>query len=286
MMTSDSQSSGRGRPGSPGAGRAREAAGTGPERRIRTHRELPSGRAVVGALLVSLAAVATYLVARGSDRAPSSTFVVATRELAPGDVLEPSDLAVVALDLPPAVAAAAFEQPHELHAAVTRGPVAAGSLLTTAVVAIDARAAHAGHDAVGSDALGRDAAGDEPGGAGAPAERYREVSFAVPSARALMGDLEPGDRVDVVSTFDARTTVVVQRAVVLAASAGGDDAMVMSDEVVVTLALDDAADALAVAHGAAVGELTVLRSTRAGDELPEAVGATVEVTAPTTGAGA
>lgn len=244
MVTMDLQRPSRKSSGTVAPPGAHEVADASPPRRIRVRRELPSGRAVVGALLVTTAAVATFVVARDDDAAPTTTYVVATRDLAPGALLGPSDLGVVALDLPIEVAASAFTDPDDVLAAVTRGPVAAGGLLTGAVVAAEGI----------TDGEGE--------------ARYREVSFAVPSARALLGGLVPGDRVDVVATLDERSTVLVQHALVLGATRGGDDALVVSDDVVITLALEDGADALAVAHGAAVGELTVLRSTRADDELP------------------
>jgi hypothetical protein len=87
----------------------------------------------------------------------------------------------------------------------------------------------------------------------------------------------------VVSADDHSTVVLVQHALVLDASGTDADALVVSDDVVITLALPSAADALAVAHGGAHGELTVIRSTRAEDDLPERYPATTSSTPGSTG---
>lgn len=236
---------------SPGVGDT-VAGGTGPRtgafgppagRRIRTRRELPSRRAALGALLVTASAAAAFAVANAGDGAPSTRYVVTSRALPPGSVLGPADVRLVALDLPADQAASALTDAAVLDGAVLRGPVAAGALLTDAVL--------------------------QPAGAGAELRTYREVSFAVPRARALLGDLAPGDRVDVVATVEDRSAVLVQRALVIDADGSSDD-LLAGDDVVITLALTDGTDALAVVHGAAAGSLTVLRSTRATDELPAA----------------
>ncbi len=197
---------------------------------------------MLGALLVATAALLTYLAAARSDQRPTTGYVVAAHDHAPGRILAPGDLAVVTMELPAQQAATVYGDPAPLVGAVLRGPVAAGALLSATLV--------------------------EPAADGTTVERFREVSFSLPRARALLGNLQPGDRVDVLATVDERTAVLVQQALVLGASGSGGDGLVVSDDVVVTLALPDGADALALAHGAAVAELTVLRSTRAVDELP------------------
>ncbi len=224
-----------------------------PRRTIRTHRELPSSRAVVGGLLVAAAALSTFVVARGGDSAPTTRYVVAARELAPGTVIGPADLALVALDLPAAQAGSAFQGPAALLGGAARGPVAQGGLLTNSVIQPNPASAGQG----------------DPTGVHQALLRFREVSFAVPRARALLGDLLPGDRVDVVAASEDTTVVLVQQALVVATSAAREDTLVLSDDVVITLALTDGAEALAVAHGAATAELTVLRSTRATDRLAD-----------------
>lgn len=68
-----------------------------------------------------------------------------------------------------------------------------------------------------------------------------------------------------VAASDERSEVLVQQALVVATSSESESALVVSDDVVITVALPDAAAAMALSHGAAVAELTVLRSTRASE---------------------
>lgn len=245
--------------GAPGAVRVAPPHGSGGDlgvRSVRRRRDLPSSRAVVGALLVTAAAVLTFVLA-GGDEGPTQRYVVAARALQPGEVLEGRDLTTVVVDLPAEVAASAYDDPAVLGQAVVRGPVAAGSLLTSSAVQLRPAALAA-----------TDRPTTEGSAAGEVAEgRFREVSFAVPRARALLGELAPGDLVDVLSADGERTEVLVQQALVLDTSSAADGALVLDDDVVITIALADGRDALAVAHGAAVGELSVLRSTRAEDRL-------------------
>ncbi len=215
-------------------------------RSIGVGRPLPSGRAVLGALLVTVAALTAFLTARGGDGEPSERYLVAARPLAPGEILAAADVVAVPMDLPGPQASSAFTATESVVGSATRGPVAAGALLTDAVL--------------------------EPSSEGAVSPstgHYREISFAVPRARALLGNLVPGDRVDVVASEDTSSVVLVQQALVVAVSSGSDDALVLSEDVVITLALTGAQEALAVAHGAAVNELTVIRSTRATDRLAD-----------------
>lgn len=198
---------------------------------------------MLGALLITGAAVAAYATAAGGEDAPRVRYAVAAHELAPGALLSADDVTLVAIDLPVEQAASAFLDPAALEGAVSRGPIAAGAIVTTA------------------DVSPLSGVADQP-------TTSRDVSFSVPRARALLGALEPGDRVDVVSSVDDVTEVLVQRALVIATSAEADRSLVVSDDLVITLALPTGAEALAVAHGAAAGELTVLRSTRATDALP------------------
>ncbi len=168
---------------------------------------------MIGALLVTAAAVLAFVASSGGNDGPRERFVVATRDLAPGDLLTAQDLALAVVDLPPAMAASAQRNPVRLEGAVLRGPVAAGSLLTAAVVGLD----DAGPD-------------------GTAAWRYRELSFALPRSRALSGNLDRGDRIDVLATINEHTEVLVQRALVLGTSNRSDNALLASEDVVLTVA--------------------------------------------------
>ena len=251
MLVDDSRVANRSRRSSrsaraPGAGR-RDG------RVIAPMRGLPNGRAVLGGLLVSLAALGSYLVAQGGGDDQLASYVVAGRDLAPGAALSQADLQLVSLDLPPDQARGTFATVASLTGAVMRGPLQAGAVVT-------------------ASAVDRPASGAATDTSGAPAQTtpaYRELALDLPAARAVGGDLRPGDRVDVVATADAASHVLVQQALVVGADGGNDGSPLGGSEVSVTLALPDAAAALAVAHGAAAAELTLLRSTRATEPLPD-----------------
>jgi hypothetical protein len=85
----------------------------GPQRRIRRSRRLPGSRAVVGALLVTAAAVGVFAAYVDATGEPSTRYVVAQDELPIGTLLtsqlvrDTSLFALVPMDLPPEVAARA-----------------------------------------------------------------------------------------------------------------------------------------------------------------------------------
>ncbi|MDQ1375242.1 MAG: hypothetical protein QOJ09_2580 [Actinomycetota bacterium] len=216
--------------------RAEESNGNGHElgRVIRRRTALPGGRAVVGGFLVALAATAVFAAYTHATTRPESSYVVARHALAPGRHLTRADLALVPMRVPNGIA---FRSARPLLGATVIGPVGAGELIQPAAVLA---------------------------GRGQPAER--QLSVPIDSARAVSGDLRPGDRVDVAATFgsgpDAYTSFVVRGAQVLARQQAGGTLGNHSSEVLV-LALPSATDALAVAHAISVGQLTIVRATGA-----------------------
>lgn len=204
---------------------------------VRRRRPLPGGRAVVGGLLVAAAAVGVFAAYADATAGPRDRYVVAARDLAPGARLTGADLALRPIDLPAPLSGRAFRDEGSLVGAMVVGPVAAGELVQAGAVV------------------------RPEGGAGT-----REVSFAVPRARALGGRLAGGERVDVVATYgtgaEAVTVSVVRGALVVGVDAGRGPLGEQGD-VVLTLAVDRAVDAMAVAHAARAGEVAVVRATGA-----------------------
>ncbi|MBK9181094.1 MAG: hypothetical protein IPM45_16315 [Acidimicrobiales bacterium] len=208
-----------------------------PARAARTlgrRRRRPSGRAVLGGLLVAVSAVGIFLAAGGRGT-PGQPYVVAARSLPPGTLLRASDLVTARLDLPRGFDGRVFADTAALEGAVTVAPLAAGDLVQASSVV----------------------AGAAPGS--------YELSLALDGDRAVDGRLAPGDRVAVVATYGtgdgAYSLTVVERALVvgvdsLDGSLGGAGSTV-------TLALPAAADGVAVAHAARAGEVTLLRATAA-----------------------
>lgn len=200
---------------------------------------LPGGRAVVGALLVAIALVGTFAAYSGATADHRQTYVVASRDLKEGNRLTASDLELASMDLPAAgVARRAFTNSRALLGAVLTAPLARGELI---------QASHVVAKLSGSGLL--------------------EVSVPVDLARSVGGRLVPGDEVDVVATFgtgtDSYTALVVSGARVLAhdrakggLSAGGGD--------VLTLAVRDRTEALALTHAFTAGQLNLIRTTGGG----------------------
>ena len=211
----------------PGETNGRATAGT-----IRRRTGLPTGRAVVGGLLVAVAATLVFTAYTHATSRPEDRFVVARRTLAPGTRLTRADLTTAPMRLHSSIG---FRSVTPLLGATVLGPVGRGELVQpTAVLASRNRSPE------------------------------RELSIPIESARAVSGDLRSGDRVDVAATFgsgeQAYTVFVLRQALVLDRRPGGGGLQADTGEVLV-LSLPSATDALAVAHAVSVGQLSVVRAT-------------------------
>lgn len=234
----------------------RHDARPGLQRFLQRRRGLPNGRAVVGALLLTLAGVGTFAAA--SHRADSSAvrYVTVARAVAPGARITIADLEVRPLSLDRVVAENAFTNPTRLIGAVALAPLGAGQLVQRAEVAtvptVDGQAIPPGH----------------------------ELTIAVPTDRMPTG-LRRGERVAVLATYGsgsaARTVTTVQHALVLAVGDAGDT-LAARGSARLTLALQHPDDVVETAHAAQVAGLTVVRTTFAGSDLP----ATFSVETPST----
>jgi hypothetical protein len=199
-------------------------------------RTVPGGRAVLGGLLVAASVVGLFYASTRTESGPKESYVVAQHAIAPGTRLAPADLTSVALDLPPSLANRVFTDPAALDGATVIAPLAAGELIqASAVVA-------------------------KPSSPGS-----REVTFGVPRA-TLTPSLEQGERIDIVATYgsgtDAFSTVVLRQALVVALDRGRERVGDQGDAAV-TVAVDDPADAVALAHAVQLAKLTVVRATGA-----------------------
>ncbi|MFN2606743.1 MAG: SAF domain-containing protein [Acidimicrobiales bacterium] len=204
-------------------------------RPLRRRRGLPNTRAVAGGLLVAAAAVGLFAAYARLHSGPSHSYVVTRHAMVAGTRVQASDLAVQPMDLPPALAARAFERVADVAGTTLLSPLGAGELLQPSSLV----------------------ATRGPGG-------LRTASF--PVDRTRLGALKQGDRVDVLSTYgtgnDAWTGVVLRNALVVdvdrSKSSLGD-----TGSTVVTLAIDDPNDELALAHAESLGKVTVVVATGA-----------------------
>lgn len=201
-----------------------------PGRRVERRLGLPSGRAVIGGLLMAIAAVGTFLAYVGATTDDPVEVLIAARDLRPGHTITAEDVDLVPVELPGSVRGLF----GSIDAAVGRRVVAAvdsGEFLqasaTTQVVK-------------GAESL--------------------EIAIALPGNRAV-GGLSPGERVDVFSTWNGSVTeLIAVDARVLEVSAAGAALLSGSEHIVVRLALHDFAQVEALVHAQAAGDITMIRS--------------------------
>ncbi len=202
-----------------------------PRRVVRRSTGLPGGRAVVGGVLIALAAVGTFVSWRQASSPPRHAYAVSTRPLQPGDPLTADDIRYEHIDLPAGLADRAFDVPADIEGRVLVAPMGEGELLQAGVV---------------SDQGERDAAA--------------EVSLALDRDLAVDGRLRPGDTVDVYATVDDATSAVATGLRVFAVSTGGGS-FADGSEVTVTLGLGSPDEQVAVIHAARAGKVTLVRTT-------------------------
>ena len=206
----------------------------GAPRAVLRRRSLPGGRAVAGGLLVAAAAVGLFAAANRAAAKPHHPYVVARSRVEPGTRLQASDLARRRLDLPPSIRSRAFDDPSVLVGAVAIAPLAPGELVQASAV------------------VARPAAGT------------REVSFPVERGHLPLG-IKDGERLDVIATYgsgdEAVSTVVVRQAQVVGVERSRGS--LGESGAVVTVALDQPGDVVALAHALRLGKITLARATGA-----------------------
>ena len=190
-------------------------------------------RAALGGLLVTVALLGVSQAYAHADRTPSTSYVVAAHPLAPGAVLEPSDLDLVAADLPSTVASRAFTTTAVLDGAVLLAPLAPGEPLLLSQVL--------------------------PAGT-SPAEGA-DVSFAITTDRALGGSIRAGERVDLIATLPGGdTSQVADGAVVIETRTETDGLLTETGRLLLTVRLQAQAEVLGLVEAVDEGQLTVVRS--------------------------
>jgi Flp pilus assembly protein CpaB len=206
------------------------------EHRITPRRGLPGGRAVLGGLLVAVAAIGIFVAVTGSGDGPGTAFVVAARDLDAGTVLGADDLRTVPMDLPHSVQGRAFTQVSDVTGAVTVGPLSAGELV------------QAGGLTTGTD--------------------VPTFSVSLPEADADAGSLVRGDRVQVFATYGSDTsgtTEVLSQDATVVSVRKADDSVTATGEVVVRLAVRSAEERSAIINATVTGRLALVRVTGATD---------------------
>lgn len=194
---------------------------------------LPTGRALLGGLLVAVAAVGTFAAWRQASGGPDTSYVVAQQSLQPGQRLSEDDLRRERLALPPSMADAAFNDPDDVIGRIALGPIGEDELLQAAQVS------------------------ESP----SDVDHSVEVSFTLPRDRAVDGRLRSGDRVDVFVTRDDHTTLVLERIQLIAIRDAGGSSLVAGTDVTVTVSLEDAPRRADLIQAVRAGDVTLVRST-------------------------
>ena len=208
-------------------------------RTIAPRRALPSGRALVGALLVTIAAIGAFVVATSGDDGPTTSYLVTTRSLQAGDVITSADVRFEAMTLSDDLAGRALNSTDGLDGATVLRDFRVGELIDVADVIA--------------------------GAAGTDESDVHEITIGVPLDRTP-ASLVVGDRVTILATADDTTRVAVEDARVLEVDRRPDQ-IGSSGRGVLTLAIDDPAVVLDVAHLTQTTDITVVRSTRAIDDV-------------------
>ncbi|MDE0066942.1 MAG: SAF domain-containing protein [Acidimicrobiaceae bacterium] len=234
-----------------------DAAGSaGTKRSIVSRRSLPNGRAVVGALLVTVAAVGAFVFANGGADGPNTEYLVLLRDVEAGDSISAADLAFEPMTLSPQLSDIAFEAASAESAGAVDGATALRFL-------------HAGGLLLAPDV--RDMAPI----ADLESTSLHELTLPVPLDRTPEL-LTRGDRVTVLAhdSRDQDTWVAFEDALVLEFHSGSDRIGASSDGRL-TLGLSDPGRVLRGVHLSFL-ELTVVLTTRAAqDAFPEHYGGPV-----------
>lgn len=208
--------------------------GVTPTHVVRRRRGLPGTRAVVGALLVVLAAVGTFAAYLTATAPPTTGFLVAAHQIDPGATLTAADLDVVYVSLDGAQAATVLreQQRGDVIGTVAAVPIARGALLLGSMVQ------HA--DALGGELF----------------------SFSLPDDQALGGGLRPPTRVDLLATYgtgaDAETIYLVRSVEVLSTAANAGS--LGGGSTLFTVVLPDPAAVQRLAHALGNAQVWLARS--------------------------
>lgn len=208
--------------------------GSVPVRVIRRRVGLPGGRAVLGALLVALAAIGVFLAYTDATREPGDPLVVVRDPIRVGEEIAATDLDVVTASLPSSARHAAFSSLDEVVGHIAIAPLAPGDIVQSSAIT------------------------DNPRG-----EAANEVAITLPREQIAVGRLKEGERVDVFVSYETRTASVVRGAEVVQIGAATDRSLTSERELSIVVAVPSGDTVAALVHALRTGDVTVVRSTLA-----------------------
>lgn len=183
---------------------------------------------------MAVSGVGLFAATNRSESGPRQSYLVAARALPAGTRLTPSDLSLEPIDLPVGIRARAFDDRGVLAGTTLLAPLAAGELVQASNVVIKS---------TGSSS--------------------REISISVERGRIASG-LAGGERVDLAATYGTGPdayTIIVSRSALVVSIDRGRGGLGEAGPTVVTLGIDDPAEAVAIAHASQVAKITPLRTT-------------------------
>jgi hypothetical protein len=217
---------------------------------ITRRRSLPTGRAVVGALLVTLAAIGLFVAYRQAVGEPDTGYLVLEHRVEAGQRVTDADLRLEKIELPDSMTPTVFNDAAAVIGAVAIVPLRMGELLQRGDVLLLAPG---------------ELPEDPP---------WREFSFSIARSRALDGQIRSGEIIDLLATYSVNantdTVVVFRNAPVLRVTDVSEGILSSTGGVTITAALTDPSTVLAAVNAIDdAKELTVIRATKASDqELP------------------
>jgi Flp pilus assembly protein CpaB len=215
-----------------------------PPRVIRRRSGVPGTRAVVGGLLMAMAAIGVFLAYEDASGGPSDPVVVARHAIRVGELIDADDLRIVTAELPVG-ADLAFAEIAAVVGRVALGPIGEGEIVQAGSITDDQASA-----------------------------RAHEVELTLPREQVAVGRLKQGERVDVFVTRDDITRSVVRGVQVVQIGSDGDASLTSERQVSLVVAAPTGDAAAALVHALRTGDVTVVRSTfaEADDGQPIQVG--------------
>ena len=207
------------------------------EQQIDRRRSLPGGRAVVGGLLMAVAALGVFVAYSRASARPTAPVVVASTRLLAGETITAEDVHLVEADLPTEVATGTFGAAEDVIGRIALGPIAEGEILQAGLVTDDVS-----------------------GGA------RHEVALTLPRAQVAVGRLKQGEQVDLFVTAGNTTELVVRSAEVVQLGSAGDGSITSDREVELVVAVPSGDAVTALVHALRTGDVTVVRSTFGADD--------------------
>lgn len=199
-------------------------------RRVERRVGLPNRRALLGGLLMAVAALGAYWLATSGTADRGADVIVADRNLRAGDIVTAEDVRLVSVDIDGEVGGL-FGSVAAVEGRIVTSPVDAGEFLLASATSenVDDRA----------DTF--------------------ELSVGL-APEHVPGNLAPGEAVDVFSTWNSGVTEMVAVDVVVVDVSRSDSGLIDAGNLRLRLQVADVAQTEAIVHAHNAGELTLVRS--------------------------